>query len=87
MNSHAARSFWKRFRALSVLERTQAREAFGLFLSNPSHPSLRFGKLEGHEDCWYVRVTLRIRAVAVRNGDDLIWFWIGTHSDFDREFG
>ena len=86
MKSHAAKSFWKRFRALPAEERAKARDAFRLFLSNPSHPSLRFGKLEGYEDHWYVRVSRRVRAVSVKSGDNLIWFWIGSHSEFDREF-
>ena len=24
------------------------------------------------------------RAVGVREGNEMIWFWIGTHADYDR---
>jgi hypothetical protein len=26
---------------------------------------------------------LRYRALAVRRGDDFIWFWIGSHAEYD----
>jgi hypothetical protein len=29
------------------------------------------------------RVTLGYRALGVRDGDTMIWFWIGSHSDYD----
>ncbi len=33
---------------------------------------------------WSVGVGLRYRAPAVEEGDDgLVWFWIGTHADYD----
>jgi hypothetical protein len=31
-----------------------------------------------------VRVGLHYRAVALRDQDTLIWFWIGTHADYDH---
>jgi hypothetical protein len=29
-------------------------------------------------------VGLHYRALAVEDGADLIWFWIGTHAEYDR---
>lgn len=54
---------------------------------DPSHNSLRFKKLAGHDALWSVRVTLRVRAVGHREGDTITWVWIGTHSEFDSKFG
>jgi hypothetical protein len=31
-----------------------------------------------------VRIGLAYRALAVRDGEDLIWFWIGSHADYDQ---
>jgi hypothetical protein len=31
-----------------------------------------------------VRVTKSYRAVGVREGDTIIWFFIGTHAEYDR---
>ena len=30
------------------------------------------------------RVGIGWRAVGVRDGDTMIWFWIGSHADYDR---
>jgi hypothetical protein len=30
-----------------------------------------------------VRVGLHHRALAVESGEDVIWFWIGSHAEYD----
>jgi hypothetical protein len=65
---------------------TLARKNYGLFRANPEHPSLRFKPLAGHSEVYSVRIGLCYRAVALREGDTLHWFWIGSHADFDKEF-
>ncbi len=31
-----------------------------------------------------VRVTLQYRALALPDGNDLVWFWIGAHDEYER---
>lgn len=38
-------------------------------------------------DLWSVRVTLDYRALAVEAHDSYVWFWIGTHEDYDKILG
>jgi hypothetical protein len=78
--------FWRHYNNLSPEIQAQAREAFGLFRENPNQPSLRFKPLKGHGNAWSVRIGLHYRAVALRKGDTLRWFWIGSHAEFDKEF-
>jgi len=33
---------------------------------------------------WSVRIGIHYRATAVEYGSDIIWFWIGHHSEYDR---
>jgi hypothetical protein len=33
---------------------------------------------------WSARVTLDFRAVAIEDGPQLAWFWIGHHDEYDR---
>jgi hypothetical protein len=54
---------------------------YGLLKENPSHPSLHFRQIGRF---WTVRVGLRYRALAVEAADGLVWFWIGSHADYDR---
>jgi hypothetical protein len=64
--------------------RRRAREAYRRFKSDPSHPSLRFKKIHAAEPIYAARVGLRYRALAILDGDAAVWFWIGTHAEYDQ---
>lgn len=87
MKSLTRPSFWRAYNALDLRVREAARKAYGLFADNPDHPSLRFKKLAGYENVWSVRINEQYRAVAERNGDTVVWVWVGTHNEFDQLFG
>jgi Txe/YoeB family toxin of Txe-Axe toxin-antitoxin module len=87
MISRTLARFWRMYQALPPQIRRQAREAYRRFQQDPSHPSLRFHPLHGYPDYWSARITLSYRAVCRREGNTLYWFWIGSHADFDRDFG
>jgi hypothetical protein len=65
----------------------QARLAYQLFRQDPFHPSLRFKQVHASRPIYSARVGLAYRALAVRGGDDVIWFWIGSHADYDDLLG
>jgi len=48
---------------------------------DPGHPSLHFKRVGRFRSA---RVGLHYRALAVEVADRLVWFWIGTHADYDR---
>jgi hypothetical protein len=60
--------------------RALADKNYALLKENPQHPSLQFQKISRF---WSVRVGLRYRALAVEADGDLVWFWIGSHADYD----
>ncbi|MCZ6751543.1 MAG: hypothetical protein O7E51_06920 [Acidobacteria bacterium] len=62
----------------------QARRAYRLFQKNPNHPSLRFKPVHPKQAIYSVRTGMGYRAVGVREGDEIVWFWIGTHANYDR---
>lgn len=80
------RGFLATIRKLHPEVRAAAREAYRKFSSNPAHPSLHLERLRSDPRFWSVRVTLQYRAVALRRGDDSVWFWVGSHEEFDRQF-
>ena len=47
------------------------------------HRGLEFKKLPPHRDIWSVRVTDDYRAVGQRQGEVIVWFFIGTHAEYD----
>ncbi|WLT40147.1 hypothetical protein NON20_19165 [Synechocystis sp. B12] len=62
----------------------RADKAYQLLNQNPRHPSLHFKKVG---ELWSVRVTLDYRALSVETDDGYVWFWIGTHEDYDKLLG
>ena len=79
-----APSFWRHFQDLpDALQRT-ARRNFELLEANPRHPSLRFRNVGRY---WSARVSDAYRAVAVQDGGDFLWFWIGPHDEYMRIIG
>ena len=84
MNSHTSEKFRKAFAELPADVQNQARRAYRLFIKNPQHPSLRFKSIHPTRSIYSVRVGLNYRAVGVREGEDIIWYWIGPHGEYDQ---
>ncbi|MES2707349.1 MAG: hypothetical protein V4726_12185 [Verrucomicrobiota bacterium] len=80
-------SFWRLYEGLPSSARDQARNAFTIFSQSPFHPGLQFKKLAGSRPWWSVRIGLNYRAVGIREGETIRWFWIGSHADYDRLLG
>jgi mRNA-degrading endonuclease RelE of RelBE toxin-antitoxin system len=78
----------KRFRDLLARlpkpVRKQARDAYRLFRDDPNHPGLRFKRVHPDPPIYSARVGIGYRAVCVLDGDTVIWFWIGSHADYDK---
>jgi hypothetical protein len=47
-------------------------------------PVLQFKKLEGEDNIYSVRIGLDYRALAVMKKDRIVWYWIGSHAEYDR---
>ena len=84
MNSHTTARFRKAFEQLPERVQRSARRAHRLFIRDPHHPSLQFKQVHPSRPIYSARVALGYRALGVQEGDDLIWFWIGSHADYDR---
>lgn len=73
--------FWSCYRRLPAPIQRLADTNYALLKADPHHPSLHFKKIERYRA---VRVGLHYRALAVEVPDGLLWFWIGSHSDYDK---
>jgi len=65
----------------------QAREAYRHFQVDPNHPGLRFKKIHPTKPIYSARVGKGHRAVGVLDGDEIVWFWIGPHKEYERIIG
>ena len=80
MKHFASRAFWEAYEKLPEQVRDLADKNYALLKENPRHPSLQFKRVGRF---WSVRVGLRYRALATEADGNLIWFWIGSHADYD----
>ena len=84
MTSETTRSFRRAFDGLPAEVQERARDASARFREDPWHPGLRLKRIHASEPIYSARVTRSYRALAIREGEHWIWFWIGSHSDYDR---
>ena len=84
MRSFARTSFWNAYHVLPNHVKQQARNAYILFQGNPNHPSLNFKRVGRRHAVFSVRVGAGYRALGVMEQNDIIWFWIGSHQEYDR---
>ncbi len=84
MKSHTTERFRKLFAALPESVREQAREAYRFFRENPQHPGLQFKRVHASSPIYSARVNLDYRVLGVRDGDEIVWFWIGSHDDYEK---
>ena len=84
MQSRTTRQFWRLFFALPFDAQQDAKRAYRLFKANPAHPGLQFKKLEGEDNIYSARIGLAYRALAVMRKDRIVWYWIGSHAEYDR---
>ena len=80
MKHLASRGFWRAYDALQPQYRLLADKNFALLKDNPAHPSLDLKKVGRYRSA---RVGLRHRALAVEIPGGLLWFWIGSHAEYD----
>ncbi len=81
MSHRTTARFWACCRELPEGTKRVAHRAFALLKEHPSHPSLRFKKVGKF---WSVRVGRHYRALAIQNGPELIWVWLGCHEEYER---
>jgi len=50
---------------------------------NPHNASLHFKKIHANE-IYSVRISVSYRALSIKENDTYIWFWIGSHAEYDQ---
>jgi hypothetical protein len=80
----ASPEFWECYRRLPAPVRDLADKNFELPKNDPRHPSLHFKRVGRF---FSVRVGLAHRAPGVEVEGGVLWFWIGSHDDYDKFVG
>ena len=84
MKSRTTARFRSAYAELPESIQRRARRAYRRFKEDPAHPSLRFKRVHSTLPVYSARVSLDYRAVGIMEDDEVIWFWIGSHTDYER---
>ncbi len=84
MNSFITNDFKSLYQKIPLYVKKQSEKAYKLWKDDPNHPSLQFKKIHATEQIYSVRIGLHWRALGLRDGENIYWFWIGSHSDYDK---
>jgi hypothetical protein len=76
----ASNTFWSAYEKHPAHVQELADKNFALLKANPQHPSLQLKHVNKY---WSVRVGLRHRALGVPVEGGILWFWIGSHAEYD----
>jgi hypothetical protein len=79
--------FWQSYRELPKGVQQLADRSFELLKADPKNPSLHFKKVSATRPLWSARVGIHHRALALERSGEMVWFWIGTHADYDKLLG
>jgi hypothetical protein len=80
----ASAKFWALYGSLPAQVQATADKNYALLKSDPRHPSLHFKKVG---PLWSARVGDQYRVLGRDVEDGVLWFWIGTHADYDKLVG
>jgi len=81
MTHHTTADFWACYRELPEDVQRVADTNYELLRTNSRHPSLHFKRVGR---LWFVRVGIGYRALAVDSDDGPLWYWIGSHAEYNR---
>lgn len=81
MIHYASPSFWECYHNLSKTIQELADKNYQLLKANPDHPSLHFKKVKSY---FSVRIGIQYRALGIEVEKGVLWFWIGSHADYDK---
>ena len=84
MKSHQSSTFIKSFNLLPERIKNLARKNYKIWQENNYHPSLNFKEIRENTNIYSVRIGIGWRAIGYLENDVIIWFWIGSHSEYDK---
>ena len=87
MRSRTSPEFRRRFRELPEVVERAARRAYQRFRADAGHPGLQIKRIKSRRQIISARVTDDYRALGEIKDDEIVWFWIGPHHEYDRLIG
>ncbi|MHC5825912.1 MAG: ParE family toxin-like protein [Nostoc sp.] len=84
MKSSVTKVFRKKLDGLTASVQEQAAIAYALWRSDPYHNSLQFKRVSQRQPIYSARISLDYRVLGLLQDDQIYWFWIGAHAEYDE---
>ena len=84
MRSFITDDFFKLYKTLPEQVKKLAKKSYAMWKEDPNHLSLQFKEIHKTEGLWSVRIGLHWRVLGLKEDDSIYWFWIGSHSEYDK---
>lgn len=84
MNSYITDDFADCFEKLPDSVKKQAKKAYRLWKKDMNYPSLHLKRVNAKDPVYSVRIGRGWRVLGLMEGNAIMWFWIGTHADYDK---
>ncbi len=84
MISYKNARFKKLFSHLPIEIQEKTNKAYSVFKQDPFYPSLHFKRVHSTRPVYSVRITDDYRAAGILQDSEIIWFWVGSHSEYSK---
>lgn len=84
MKSSVTKEFRELLDQLPIEVQQQAGRAYAIWRTNPYHNSLQFKRVSQRQPIYSARISIGYRAFGLRENDQIYWFWIGAHAEYDE---
>jgi len=84
MRSRTTKAFRKLLDSLPDEVQKQAKSSYRAWRKNVWASNFEFKRVHSSKPFYPVRVNYSYRAVGIRNGNEVSWFCIGSHADYDN---
>jgi hypothetical protein len=84
MKSSVTKEFWKLLDQLPMEVQKQADRAYAIWRVDPYHNSLQFKRVSRRQPIYSARISIGYRALGLREKEQIYWFWIGAHAEYDE---
>lgn len=84
MKSRVTKTFRKRLGNLPASVQEQADKAYALWQEDPYHPSLQFKRVSQSQPIYSARVSINYRVLGLWEDEQIYWYWIGAHDEYDE---
>jgi len=84
VNSYLDEGFIKCFKKLPERIQNRARQVYQQWKENPFDPRLQFKQVHASKPIYSVRVHIGWRALGLRKNNAVLWFWVGSHEDYNK---